>query len=73
MKKKGKPGSKVPGKQLIKPNLYQCFNSGGIMILEQVVAIENQLVESVEWVHPMAQELNNWAAETLPELISDVW
>ncbi|RDX78066.1 hypothetical protein CR513_41713, partial [Mucuna pruriens] len=54
MIKKGKPGSKVPGKQLIKPNLYQYFSSGGIMILEQVAAVKNQLVESAEWVHPMA-------------------
>ncbi|RDX89184.1 Retrovirus-related Pol polyprotein, partial [Mucuna pruriens] len=70
MKKKRKPGSKVPGKQLIKLNLYQYFSSGGIMILEQVAAVENQLVESIECVHPMAQELNNWTAETLPESVS---
>ncbi|RDY01967.1 hypothetical protein CR513_14630, partial [Mucuna pruriens] len=62
--KKGKLGSKVPGKRLIKSNLYQYFNSGGILILEQVAAVENQLVESAEWVHPIVQELNNWTAET---------
>ncbi|RDY09929.1 hypothetical protein CR513_05617, partial [Mucuna pruriens] len=68
--KRGKPGRKVHGKQQIRPNLYCYFTSGGIVTLEQIATIEDQLVEPVEWVHPMARELDNWTVEALLEPVS---
>ncbi|RDX89644.1 hypothetical protein CR513_28608, partial [Mucuna pruriens] len=56
--KRGKLGWKFQGKQQIRPNLYRYFTSGGIVTLEQITMVEDQLVEPVEWIHPMARDLN---------------
>ncbi|RDX68149.1 hypothetical protein CR513_52878, partial [Mucuna pruriens] len=65
--RKGKLGWKVQGKQQIRSNLHRHFTSGGIMTPKHVTTVEDQSMEPVEWVHPMARELDNWTAKALHE------
>ncbi|RDX83343.1 hypothetical protein CR513_35744, partial [Mucuna pruriens] len=52
--RKEKPGWKVQSKQQARTSLYHYFTSGGIVTLEHVAIVEDQPMEPVEWVHPMA-------------------
>ncbi|RDY00938.1 hypothetical protein CR513_15785, partial [Mucuna pruriens] len=68
--RKAKPGWKVQSKQQARTSLYHYFTSGGIVTPENAATVEDQLMEPVEWVHPMARELDNWTTKALPEPIS---
>ncbi|RDX82630.1 hypothetical protein CR513_36564, partial [Mucuna pruriens] len=61
--RKAKSGWKGQSKQQARASLYYRFISGGIMILGHVAMVEDQPTMSVEWVYPMARELENWTAE----------
>ncbi|RDX83334.1 hypothetical protein CR513_35753, partial [Mucuna pruriens] len=65
--RKAKSGWKVQSKQQARTSLYRYFTSGGIMTPKHVAMVEDQPMELAEWVHTMAQELDNWTTEVLPE------
>ncbi|RDY05656.1 hypothetical protein CR513_10476, partial [Mucuna pruriens] len=67
--KKGKPRRKTQGKQEIRPNLYHYFIRREIISPKQVAMIEDQPSGLVEWINPMARELDNWTTEALPDLV----
>ncbi|RDX75803.1 hypothetical protein CR513_44286, partial [Mucuna pruriens] len=66
-----RPGWKVPGKKWIRPDLYRYFTSVGIISPDQIARIKDQLPKIKEWIVPTSQELDNWTAEALPELLSN--
>ncbi|RDX69629.1 hypothetical protein CR513_51225, partial [Mucuna pruriens] len=61
---------RAPGKKWIRSDLYSHFISGGIISLGQIAAVEDQPPKCEEWVVSTSQELDNWTAEALPELVS---
>ncbi|RDX90790.1 hypothetical protein CR513_27296, partial [Mucuna pruriens] len=67
--RKAKPCWKIQSKQKTRTSLYRYFTSWGIVTPEHVATVEDQPMEPTEWVHPMAQELDNWTIEALSEPI----
>ncbi|RDX73762.1 hypothetical protein CR513_46569, partial [Mucuna pruriens] len=58
-------GWKAQSKKWIRPDLYRFFTSGA----SSLVVIKDQLPKLEEWVLSTNQELDNWTAEALPELL----
>ncbi|RDX78148.1 hypothetical protein CR513_41628, partial [Mucuna pruriens] len=66
--KEERPGRKTQSTQWVQPSLYRYFTSEGIISPDQIVVIEDQHPKPPKWVHLMAQDLDNWMAEALPDL-----
>ncbi|RDX74651.1 hypothetical protein CR513_45581, partial [Mucuna pruriens] len=52
--KKERPGRKTQSTRWRQLSLYHYFTSGGIISLDRIATIEDQLPKSTEWVHLMA-------------------
>ncbi|RDX75078.1 hypothetical protein CR513_45092, partial [Mucuna pruriens] len=68
--KKERLGQKTQSAQWKQPSLYRYFTSEGIISPNQIVVIEDQRPKLAEWVHLMAQELDNWTSEALLDLVT---
>ncbi|RDY05863.1 hypothetical protein CR513_10234, partial [Mucuna pruriens] len=68
--KKERLRRKTQSTQWIQLSLYHHFTSGGIISPYQIAGIGDQLPMSAKWVHLIAQELDNWMVEALPNLVS---